>query len=295
MISLDEKLNILMGLLDNDLKNKFVKLIDWFKHVEDPIVVSFSGGVDSSVVLAVACIVLGSNRVVAVTAVSPIRIDEDIEWAKRITSILGVRHIVVEGEELKDTNFVQNPSNRCYICKKHLARKLIEIAKELNAKTIIDGTNASDLFSYRPGLQALIETGIRSPLAEVGISKDEARAIAKVLGLPNWERPPASCLATRIPYGETITVEKLRRIAIAEKIVKEVLGVKLVRVRDHGYIARIEVGRDERSKFFNEELMDIIALELKKLGYKYVTLDLLGYRSGSMDDLLPQNVATGRS
>jgi uncharacterized protein len=166
----------------------------------------------------------------------------------------------------------------------------LDIAKKLNAKAIVDGTNASDLNTHRPRYLAFKEEGVRSPLAEVGVTKDEVRLLAKALGLPNWDKPPMACLASRIPYGERITVEKLKRISEAEKIVKTLTGVKLVRVRDHGYMARIEVGRDERKKFFNENIMDKIVEELQKLGYKYVALDLYGYRSGSLDELLPKKV-----
>jgi uncharacterized protein len=278
------------SILGDELKNKFDKLIEWFKTVGKPIIVSFSGGVDSSVVLAVAVLALGRENVVAVTAISPTYPEEDLYWAKEIVKIFDVKHILIESDELENPNFVFNPFNRCYYCKKSLAKALLDIAKKLNAKAIVDGTNASDLNTHRPGYLAFKEKGVRSPLAEVGVTKDEVRLLAKALGLPNWDKPPMACLASRIPYGETITVEKLKRIAEAEKIVKKLTGVSLVRVRDHGYIARIEVYPNERRKFFDEKVMDSIALELQKLGYKYVTLDLLGYRSGSLDELLPKKV-----
>jgi uncharacterized protein len=273
-----------------ELKEKFNKLIEWFKRVEGPIIVSFSGGVDSSVVLTTAILALGRENIIAVTAVSPTYPEEDLYWAREIASLLNVKHIFVESDELKDQNFIVNPFNRCYYCKKSLAKLLLNIARKFNAKTLVDGTNASDLNTHRPGYLAFKEEGVRSPLAEVGITKDEVRLLAKALGLPNWDKPPMACLASRIPYGEVITVEKLKRIAKAEEIVKKLTGVSLVRVRDHGYIARIEVYPNERRKFFNEKLMDSIVLELQKLGYKYVTLDLLGYRSGSLDELLPKKI-----
>lgn len=269
-------------------KEKFLKLIDWFKSVESPVLVAFSGGVDSSVVLTVASLALGRSSVLAITATSPIHHEEDLAWAKRVAELLGVTHILVESHELEDPNFISNPPNRCYFCKKSLAKELSKVAERFGAKTVVDGTNASDLSGYRPGLLAFVEAGVRSPLAEVGITKDEAREIARALSLPNWDRPSMSCLATRIPYGEPIDVEKLKRVAEAEKIVKALTGVSVVRVRDHGYIARIEVGRDERKKLFNDSTMDRVAEELRKLGYKYVTLDLHGYRSGSLDELLPK-------
>ncbi|MEM4848425.1 MAG: ATP-dependent sacrificial sulfur transferase LarE [Ignisphaera sp.] len=272
--------------MHRDVGKVIEELMEWFRGVEKPIVVAFSGGIDSSVVLITACKALGRENVIAVTAVSPIRLEEDLEWAKEISSLLGVEHVIVETSELNDSDFVANPPNRCYICKKYLAEKLVEVARKFNAKTIVDGTNASDAVSYRPGIKALKEVGIRSPLAELGVSKEEVKSIAKAVNLPNWDRPSATCLATRIPYGEPITLDKLRRIAKAEEIIKRLLGVKVVRVRDHGYIARIEVGASERRKFFSEEIMDLVAMELKKLGYKYVALDLLGYKSGSLDELI---------
>jgi uncharacterized protein len=277
-----------LGKLHLGTKEKFLKLIDWFKSVESPVLVAFSGGVDSSVVLTVASLALGRSSVLAITATSPIHHEEDLAWAKRVAELLGVTHILVESHELEDPNFISNPPNRCYFCKKSLAKELSKVAERFGAKTVVDGTNASDLSGYRPGLLAFVEAGVRSPLAEVGITKDEAREIARALSLPNWDRPSMSCLATRIPYGEPIDVEKLKRVAEAEKIVKALTGVSVVRVRDHGYIARIEVSRDERKKLFNDSTMDRVAEELRKLGYKYVTLDLHGYRSGSLDELLPK-------
>jgi uncharacterized protein len=265
--------------LNGGVREKFLGLFNWFKSVERPVLVAFSGGVDSSAVLAVASLALGRDSVIAVTATSPIHHEEDLLWAKRIAEILAVRHVIIESCELEDTNFISNPPNRCYFCKKDLAEELSKVAREFGAKTIVDGTNASDLNSYRPGLLAFAEAGVRSPLADAGITKDEVREIAKALKLPNWDRPPMSCLATRIPHGERITIEKLERIAEAEKVVKILTGARLVRVRDHGYIARIEVSKDERKRFFNENIMDKLAEELQKLGYKYVTLDLYGYRS----------------
>lgn len=262
------------------------KLVKWFKTVETPVIIAFSGGVDSSVVLAIACSALGYENVIAATAFSPIRFVEDLDWAKKITSMLNVKHVIIETNEMSIQEFLSNPPDRCYICKKHLAEKLLEVAKKFNAKTVVDGTNASDLKEYRPGVKAFKEVGVRSPLAELGIGKEKVKIIAKTINLPNWDRPSATCLVTRIPYGEPITMDKLERIAKAEEIVKRITGVRIVRVRDHNYIARIEVDPKERSKFFNEEVMNIVALELKKLGYKYVTLDLLGYRSGSLDELI---------
>jgi len=155
----------------------------------------------------------------------------------------------------------------------------------------VDGTNSEDLGGHRPGYLALREEGIRSPLAELGFTKSEVRRAAKLLGLPNWDKPPEACLASRIPYGQRITAERLKRIEAAESAVKSLTGARQVRVRDHGDIARIEVGREERRLFFAEEVMDEVARELKRLGWRYVALDLEGYRSGSMDEGLASKVA----
>ena len=268
------------------VEEKFRRLIEWFRCCGDPVVVAFSGGVDSSVVLAVAVKALGRENVVAVTVTSPTYPEEDLSLARDVAKFLGVEHVIVETDELSDPNFVRNPPNRCYYCKQHMIKKLIEVARRYGARVIVNGTNLSDSSERRPGVLALREYGVRSPLVEVCLSKDEVREVAKLLGLPNWDKPSMACLASRIPYGSMITVERLRRIALAERIVREFTGVGQVRVRDHDYIARIEVGRYERRRFFSEELMDRVAIELMKLGYKYVTLDLLGYRSGSLDELL---------
>ncbi len=277
-------------VLKEGLRAKFLRLLEWYRSVGGPVLVAFSGGVDSSVALITATLALGKDMVIAVTAISPTYPEEDFKWAKKIADLIGVRHLLIETDELADPNFTRNPPERCYFCKKSLIAQLIRFAKVHGARIIVDGTNASDLGSHRPGYLALREAGIRSPLAEIGLTKDEVRALAKALRLPNWDKPSMACLASRIPYGEPITAEKLRRIAMAEKVIKEITGVRQLRVRDHGYIARIEVGRDERRKFFDEKIMDKIAHELIKLGYKFVTLDLLGYRQGSLDVLLSEKI-----
>ncbi len=272
------------------VREKFLALVEWFRAVEGILMVSFSGGLDSSVVLATAVLTLGSDKVIAVTAVSPIRLKDELMWARTLADMYKVRHIVIESDELSDPDFITNPVNRCYICKKRLARKLLDLARGYNVKTIVDGSTASDRLGFRPGQIAFKEAGVRSPLMEVGITKEEAALIAKALSLPNWDVQPMSCLVTRIPYGELITVERLSRIEEAERRVKELVGAKVVRVRDHGLIARIEVGRDERRKFYDEKVMDEVVHELRRLGYKYVTLDLQGYRSGSFDDTVSNEV-----
>lgn len=277
-----------MTYLERRSDGRLEKLVDWFKSKGGPVVVAFSGGVDSSLTLAAAVKALGSNNVYAVTVQSPLHPSEELEVARRVASALGVDHIIVTVDVLGVEDFSNNPPNRCYICKKSIATKLKDVAVKVGAKNIIDGTNFEDLNDYRPGYAAFKEEGVLSPLAELGFTKNDVRELAKTLGLPNWDKPSTACLASRIPYGQKITVERLERIEKAEKIVRKLTGARSVRVRDHGDIARVEVGRDERKLFFSLELMDSLVNELKLLGWRYVTLDLEGYRSGSMDETLKE-------
>lgn len=286
MISLDD----VQKNIEPPIRDKLTKLVSILRSFEVPIAVLFSGGLDSSVVAAVSALTLSPKNVIALTALSPTYPEEDFRWAKEIASIFKFRHIIIESDEINDYNFISNPPNRCYFCKKNLLIKAVEVVRMYGAKVIVDGTNASDLYGHRPGYIALMEFKVRSPLAEAGLSKEEVRLLAKALKLPNWSKPPMACLASRIPYGEPITVEKLRRIASAEAFIKSLTGIELIRVRDHNHIARIEVDPKERRKFFNEEIMDRISEELKKLGYKYVALELSGYRSGSLDEVLTQKI-----
>lgn len=269
---------------------KLAKLEEWFRGRGGPVVVAFSGGVDSSVVVAAAARALSPSNVYAVTAESPLYPRSELEWARKVAELLGVNHVIVDSNELEDESFASNPPLRCYFCKKELARKLKEVAARVGAKVIVDGTNSEDLSGHRPGYLAFREEGIHSPLAELGFTKSDTRQVAKLLDLPNWDKPSTACLASRIPYGQRITPERLKRIEAAEAAVRTLTGARQVRVRDHGDIARIEVGREERRLFFSEEVMDRVAEELKLLGWRYVALDLEGYRSGSMDESLKEKV-----
>lgn len=239
------------------------------------VIVSFSGGVDSST-LAFICNEL-LDDVIAVTVVSEVMPSYELEDAVRIAKEIGLRHQTIELEILSHDEFARNTVDRCYFCKKMMVRKIKEFAREVGIDTIFDGTNASDLNEVRPGYRALVEEGVCCPWVELGITKDEIVEIARRMGLSFYNKPPNTCLATRIPYNERITIERLKRIERAEEILRNV-GFGVLRVRDHGEIARIEVGRDERSKFFDVKVMDWIVEELTKLGYRYVTLDLHGYR-----------------
>jgi len=246
------------------------------------VVIAFSGGVDSSTLVAVSHNILG-DKVVAVTAASPTYTPEELEEAKNVAKEIGIKLYVVETDELSNENFSKNPENRCYYCKKELLERLQKIANELGFKVVFEGTNFSDLTDHRPGFKAVQEMeNVYSPWVDTRFTKEEIRAIARKMGLSIQNKPPLACLASRIPYHERITAEKLNRIGKAEQAVKKITGVQQLRVRDHNGLARIEVGRDERVLLCNVELLDRIASELKKLGFKYATIDLEGYRTGSM-------------
>ncbi|MEM2112404.1 MAG: ATP-dependent sacrificial sulfur transferase LarE [Candidatus Bathyarchaeia archaeon] len=267
----------------NDLDEKYEKLRRFIEDKgKEGVVIAFSGGVDSSTLAAICYDVL-REKAVAVTAKSPTYPSEEMEEAKRLARKIGIKHYIIETNELSNENFTKNPENRCYYCKKELLEHLQDLAQRLGFKTIFEGTNFSDLSGHRPGFKAVKEMeNVFSPWAETGFTKEEIRALAQKFGLAIHDKPALACLASRIPFGEQITEERLYRVGKAEQIVRKISGVRQLRVRDHNELARIEVGRDERSLLFNVAIMDKIAQELKHLGYKFVTLDLEGYRTGSM-------------
>ena len=272
----------LLELDDRYLKTKFKELISKLKEKES-VLVALSGGVDSSVVAKAAKISLG-DKAVAVTADSATLPQGELEEAGKIAREIGIKHIVTKVDELRNLDFTRNTKERCYYCKKELIAELKKLALREGLKNIVDGTNADDLKTYRPGIKALKEEGVHSPLAEVGLTKNEVKMLAKAMNLPTANKPPMACLASRIPYGSEITDKKLRRIDQAEAAVISIVKVKQLRIRDHGNIARIEVGSDERKMFFDEKIMDRIAEKLRSIGFTYVAFDLEGYRQGSMDE-----------
>lgn len=250
---------------------------------KDNLLIAFSGGVDSGFLLMVAHDVLG-EKVLAVTINSEIFPERELKHVKTFLKHIGIKHKIVQVSVLKDEDFAVNPYNRCYVCKKHLSRLLKQIAAEESIAVVAEGVTTSDLDERRPGIVASEEAGLWHPLAEVGITKSEVRQMAKEIGLPFWDKPPNPCLATRIAFGERITSEKLKMVEKAENFFID-RGLRQVRVRLHrGGIARIEVGKDELTWFFDTKKLEAICVQLKKLGFLYVTLDLEGYRSGSMEN-----------
>ena len=247
------------------------------------VAVAYSGGVDSSLLCRVSHDVLGDNAV-AITVVSPMLPGSELEEAKRLAATIGMLHILLS-EETIDPTVAANPTDRCYRCKKIEFSVITKAAAELGIVHILDGSNQDDLSDYRPGHRALAELGIYSPLRDVGLRKTDIRALSQKLGLPTWDKPAFACLASRVPYGERITSEKLHRINDAESYLRGI-GLRQVRVRSHKDLARIEVAREERAKLCDPQIMDEVAARLKSLGFLYVCMELQGYETGSMNRII---------
>jgi uncharacterized protein len=261
---------------------KYERLVVYLGSLES-CAVAFSGGLDSCLLLKAAKDALG-DRVTAVTVSTPYTAQRELQEAEGIAAGMGVNHRLLSMPLMDNLRF--NPPDRCYRCKKQLFQVLKEDAQKSAIQVILDGTNADDLQDYRPGLKALKELGILSPLATHGMTKGDIRDLSREQGLPNWNRGPSACLLSRIPYNQEITPHRLQMIEKAEQYLMD-MGFAFVRVRSDGTTARIEVGREERIKFFDEEFLDAVSKTLKDMGYIYVAFELEGYRMGNMNRIIP--------
>jgi uncharacterized protein len=270
--------------MDRVVKEKYERLKEIFQAM-GKVLVAFSGGVDSTLLLKVAQDAIGNENVLAVTALSPLYPERELSGVKKLIQTLGARHRLIESNELEIPGFSKNPPNRCYYCKSKLFEELLCIAKEEAIPFIVEGSTLDDDQDHRPGRMAVQELGIRSPLKEAKFTKAEVRESSKSLGLPTWDKPSFACLASRFPYGEDITEEGLRMVDEAEDFLFG-LGFKQVRVRHYGNLARIEILKEEMVRLMDGSLREKVVGHLKEIGYRYITLDLQGFRSGSMNEVL---------
>lgn len=247
------------------------------------VLVAFSGGVDSTLLLKIAIDVLGRENVLAVTADSPSVPRHELAEAKKLTAQIGAEHLIVETQELDDPRYVRNPPDRCYYCRLDLFRKLNDLAKQRGYDAVLAGANADDLGDWRPGLKAAVQYGLSNPFADVGMTKNDIRRISREMGLPTHDKPAGPCLSTRVAYRIPITREVLARIESAEAFLRG-YGLREFRVRHHGDLARIELPPDRIQEFTEPKRRAEVIQALCQLGYKYVTIDLQGYRSGSMNE-----------
>jgi uncharacterized protein len=272
-----------MGSAAVDVLEERLKQLEGIVAPYGSALVAFSGGVDSSLALAISARALPKDEVLAVTSNNETYLPSELDLARNFAATLGVEHLVVNTRELDDPNYASNPTNRCYFCKSTLYSDLAKLASERGYACVVDGANKDDEGDYRPGRKAAKELGVVSPLSVAGVGKAEVRELAKHLGLPSWDKPALACLSSRFPYGQEITAEKLSQVARAEEFLRKE-GFRQVRVRHHGEIARLEVAPAEMERAF--ALREEISAELKDAGFLYVTLDLAGYKSGSLNAAL---------
>jgi pyridinium-3,5-biscarboxylic acid mononucleotide sulfurtransferase len=267
----------------NPLDARLERLRESFRSMQS-VMVAFSGGVDSSFVLRIAHDTIG-ERVLALTTTSPTMPDGDRLNAIAIAQTLGARHLMVESNELEIPGYAGNPVNRCYLCKHNLFTVCEEKARQLGIETIVDGLNLDDLHDYRPGIRAAAEMHVRHPLVEAELTKADIRELSRSLGLSTWDRPASPCLSSRFPYGTQITVEGLRQVERGEQVLR-LFGFRVARVRYHGEVARIEVEASEIRRMLESTIRESIDRELKKIGFRFVALDLKGFRSGSLNEAI---------
>lgn len=270
-----------------EIDMKLRKLEDLIRPMQN-VLVGFSGGVDSTFLLKVCVDVLGPDQVVAVTTHSEVNTEKETGEAVKLARIIQAQHLVLPMSDLDNEIFASNPPDRCYYCKKHRYTALLRLAREKGINHVLDGSNHSDLADYRPGTRALKELGIRTPLQEAMLTKEEIRELSRQLQLPTWNQPARACLASRVPYGTRITSSALCQIARAEEVLRN-QGFLQCRVRHHGPVARIEVPRAEFAHLMEDNSLATVVTGIKAAGYHYVTLDLEGYRTGSLNELLRDN------
>lgn len=249
------------------------------------VLVAFSGGVDSTLLLKVAKDE-SIEQALAVTAQSETTSPHEIEEACKLAELIGVEHLIVTTDELHDPKFIRNSPDRCYFCKKLRFSRLLEIARDRHLNSVLDGENLDDLVDYRPGSRAARELGVQSPLCQAGLTKQDVRNLSRILELPTWDKAASACLASRIPYGSPITIDKLRQIDAAESLLREIIPGSQIRVRHHGDVARIETEEREISVLLRDETRKEILAQFRKYGFTYVTVDLQGYRTGSLNETI---------
>jgi pyridinium-3,5-biscarboxylic acid mononucleotide sulfurtransferase len=274
-------------MLESHLTENLVEKLAQLRQIftdSQRVLVAYSGGIDSTLVAKIAFDVLG-NHAIAVTANSPSLLPSDLESAITQAIQIGISHQVITTSEMDNPNYTSNPVNRCYFCKSELHDRLKPLAQNLGYEYVIDGLNADDLKDYRPGIAAAKERGVRSPLAEVGVSKLEVRMLSQYLDLPWWNKPSQPCLSSRFPYGESITIEKLQRVGKAEQYLRELVGSEIdLRVRSMDDTAKIEIGADLIVNFMQAINLPLLTAAFKNFGFQTVTLDLEGFRSGKLND-----------